>query len=288
MAGVKGNSRTVGVNGQVKLSDCEGSADPTKYVDSIAKWAHDSGKASGFVTNARVTHASPSAVFAHSAHRHWENDQEVRKSKCDPLKVQDIAQQLVYGEVGRHLQVVMGGGRREFRNSTVKDETGSPGFRSDGRDLIEEWFEERSSRGNASYIWNKSQLSEIDVDQTDFLLGMFSAGHCPFHEDIERNDLQDTVPTLKEMSIAAIELLSKKPEGYFLFIEGAHIDTAHHKNWARLALEETKEFSHVVETVRKMTNESDTLIVVTADHSHVMSYNGYSVCCTYFFYEFNE
>ena len=43
----------------------------------------------------------------------------------------------------------------------------------------------------------------------------------------------------------------------------------------RKALEETKEFSLAVELARKMTSEEDTLIVVTADHSHVMTYNGY-------------
>lgn len=243
----------------------------------MAKWAQDQCKATGFVTTSRVTHASPSGVYAHTAQRDWENDQEIRDSNCDPLKVQDIAQQLVYSDVGRHLQVAMGGGRREFRNTTVVDETGSPGFRSDGRDLIEEWIKERSARGNASYVWNKSQLNKLNLNETDFLLGMFGASHCPYHEDIERNGLQDVAPTLTEMTMTAIKLLSRRPEGYFLFVESAQIDLAHHINWARLALEETREFSHLVETVRKMTNESDTLIVVTADHSHVMSYNGYSV-----------
>lgn len=265
----------------MKLNDCEGSSDESKYVFSIAKWAQDNCKATGFVTTSRVTHASPAGVFAHIANRYWETDQGVRTSYCDPLKVQDVAQQLVYGVVGRNLQVALGGGRQQFRNSTVFDETGSPGLRSDGRDLIAEWIKERSSRGNASYIWNKSQLNNLDMSNTDFLLGMFDASHCPFHQDIERKGLQDEVPTLTEMTLSAIKLLSKRPEGYFLFVESGRIDLAHHENQARLALEDTKEFSNLIKIVRSITNQSDTLIVVTADHSHVMSYNGHSVCRSY-------
>lgn len=244
----------------------------------MAKWAQDTCKASGFVTNSRVTHATPAGVYANTANREWENDQQVRKAKCDIHKVHDIAHQLVHGEVGRNLQVAFGGGRREFLNTTVTDETGAPGNRADGRDLIKEWINDRSSRGNASYIWNKAQLNEIDLNRTDFVLGMFASSHCPFHGDIERDGLQDTDPTLEEMTLKAIELLSRRPEGYFLFVESALIDVGHHGNFARLAFEEVSAFSRLIETVRKVTNESDTLIVVTADHSRVMSYNGYSVC----------
>lgn len=46
---------------------------------------------------------------------------------------------------------------------------------------------------------------------------------------------------------------------------------------ATLALDETKEFSKAVETAKNMTDEDDTLIVVTSDHSHTMTYSGYSV-----------
>lgn len=283
LSGVKGNFLTIGVNGHVRLNDCEGSSDTNKYVYSIAKWAQDQGKATGFVSNSRVTHASPAGVYAHTANRYWENDQEIRASHCDPAHIEDIAQQLVYNDVGRNLQVALGGGRREFRNWDVLDERGARGTRSDGRDLIEEWVQERRNRGNASYVWNKAQLNAVDLNQTDFLLGMFDASHCPYHRDIERNGLQETVPTLKEMTVAAMQLLSKRSEGYFLFVESARIDMAHHGTWARLALEEMEEFSHLADSVKQMINLNDTLLVVTSDHSHVMSYNGYSVGVCYIY-----
>ncbi len=61
------------------------------------------------------------------------------------------------------------------------------------------------------------------------------------------------------------------------FISGARIDNGHHANWAYKALDETMLMSDAVQKALDMTNSDDTLIVVTADHSHVFSINGYPV-----------
>lgn len=56
---------------------------------------------------------------------------------------------------------------------------------------------------------------------------------------------------------------------------------AHHENRARLALEEAKQLHLAVENVEAVTNLTETLIIVTADHSHTMTIGGYPVCvCT--------
>ncbi|XP_037937819.1 alkaline phosphatase-like [Teleopsis dalmanni] len=78
------------------------------------------------------------------------------------------------------------------------------------------------------------------------------------------------------MTAKAIEVLEQNPKGYFLFVEGGKIDKAHHANKAKLALDETAEFSKAVATAHESTNEKDTLIVVSADHSHTMSVAGYA------------
>lgn len=77
------------------------------------------------------------------------------------------------------------------------------------------------------------------------------------------------------MTETAIKFLQKENNGFFLFVEGGAIDRAHHQNQARRALDETVEFDKAIETAAKLTNEQDTLIVVTADHAHAMSFNGY-------------
>lgn len=91
--------------------------------------------------------------------------------------------------------------------------------------------------------------------------------------NVDRDPEMD--PTLEEMTEAAIKILSKGPKGYFLFVEGGMIDQAHHFNMAGKALDETAEFSKAIKKASELTNEKDTLIVVTADHAHTMNIGGY-------------
>lgn len=61
-----------------------------------------------------------------------------------------------------------------------------------------------------------------------------------------------------------------------MFVAGGRIDHAHHACAARIALEETLEFMSAVQKAVDMTDEKDTLIIVTADHSHVLTIGGLS------------
>jgi len=225
--------------------------------------------------NLSVTHASPAGVYAHTANRDWENDQDVTDAGCYDPRTKDIAKQIVENDVGKNLKVILGGGRREFRDRKIFDEEGQIGFRNDDRDLIDEWLAEKRNRGNASYIWSNQELKSIDYDKTDYLLGLFEPSHCLYNIEIEQRNLHETEPTLSEMTEAAIKVLQKEEKGYFLFVESARIDMAHHDTLAYVALDETKEFSNTIDIARRMTDESDTLIIVTSDHAHVMTYNGY-------------
>ena len=77
------------------------------------------------------------------------------------------------------------------------------------------------------------------------------------------------------MTKKAIEMLSKNTEkGFFLMVEGGRIDHAHHDSWANTALDETISLDLAVETAFNMTNPAETLIIVTADHGHTMSFAG--------------
>jgi alkaline phosphatase len=64
-------------------------------------------------------------------------------------------------------------------------------------------------------------------------------------------------------------------QGYVLVIEGARIDHAHHAGNAYRALNDTVELAKAAELADQLTDDSDTLIVVTADHSHTLSLAGY-------------
>ncbi len=105
------------------------------------------------------------------------------------------------------------------------------------------------------------------------LLGLFSPAHMEyFLESSTANN-----PTLEEMTRIAIRKLENEANGYILLVEGGRIDQAHHDGRAKLALEEAYQFDLAVATALNMTKREETLIIVTADHSHTMTINGYPV-----------
>lgn len=84
---------------------------------------------------------------------------------------------------------------------------------------------------------------------------------CTFHI-VERLDLKSC--SLK----CFIPVTSRLP--------GGKVDLSHHKNWAAKALEEAYQFNKAVQVAVDETSPEDTLIVVTADHSHGLTINGYA------------
>jgi alkaline phosphatase len=76
-------------------------------------------------------------------------------------------------------------------------------------------------------------------------------------------------PSIVEMTEKAIRLLSRNPKGYFLLVEGGKIDHAHHDSVAKKALEDFAIFDDAVGLASSITRTEDTLVTVTADHSHV-------------------
>ncbi|XP_055846185.1 membrane-bound alkaline phosphatase-like [Episyrphus balteatus] len=270
LGGVKGNYGTIGVNGNVSLNDCASAKNPINHVESIASWAQKANKSSGLVTNTPVTHASPAGVYSHLANREFESDNKVKLEGHDPAKCLDAALQLVYNDAGKKLNVVLGGGTKRFLPNGTLDFYGNSGERLDGRNLIREW--RHSKTGVAKSVFNLQQLLAIDFNNTDYLMGLFASEEMKFKTDA------DTIkePSLERMTEAAIKILQKNDNGFFLFVEGGHIDTAHHENMAQKALIETLEFSKAIQKALDMTNSEETLIVVTADHSHTMTFSGYS------------
>ncbi|XP_055706981.1 membrane-bound alkaline phosphatase-like [Phlebotomus papatasi] len=271
LTGVKANYGTLGVTAAVKRFNCSSSQDPANHVNSLATWAQRAGKGTGVVTTARVTHASPAGVYAHTANRDWESDADVTKANENPKMCQDIASQLINNDPGRKLKVIMGGGRNKFLPKGTVDEQGSKGERVDGVNLVHEWLLQKKRRP-AAYVSDRKGLMNVDFNNTEYLLGLFSPDHMDFNLEAKHEEQ----PSLAEMTTAAIEMLSKEKRGYFLFVEGARIDMAHHKSKAHLALDETVQFAEAVRLATELTNSRDTLIIVTADHSHTMTISGYA------------
>lgn len=151
LTGVKNNYGTVAVTGDVNLRNCSGQQDEANRVDSIFKYAQDAQKSTGVITTTRVTHATPSACYAQTASRYWESNENTAEG-CD-----DIALQLIHGEIGSKLDVAMGGGRRHFLPTRING-----GLRTDDRDLIDEYLTLQEKNGfRARVVQNRVCASRI-------------------------------------------------------------------------------------------------------------------------------
>ncbi|KAH8359527.1 hypothetical protein KR093_007359, partial [Drosophila rubida] len=271
LGGVKANYGTIGVTAAVQMKDCVAQAQSVNQVASIAAWAQSQGMATGMITTTSVTHASPAGVYAHIANRNWESDADVLADNADPSVCPDIAAQLIASDVGRNLNVIMGGGRQNFLPKSARDVSGAPGSRLDGRNLIEEW--QRQHTNSAHFVQTRRELLGL-TNQTSRVLGLFAPYHMAYHLDADAEEQ----PTLEEMVQAALGILERQSagRGYFLFVEGGRIDHGHHDTLALRAIDETAEFDKSVRWARQHSSVEDTLIVVTSDHSHTMSLAGYS------------
>ncbi|CAH2248105.1 alkaline phosphatase [Pelobates cultripes] len=119
---------------------------------------------------------------------------------------------------------------------------------------------------NARYVWNKEEFDLVDESTTDYLMGLFEPKDMNY--ELNRNPSSD--PSLTEMTEKAIKILSKNPNGFFL------IDHGHHDGNAKQSLTEAVELDKAIRRTGELTDESETLTVVTADHSHVFSFGGYT------------
>lgn len=241
-----------------------------RELTTIVELAERAGLSTGIVTTTRVTHATPGACYAHSPDRNWEADVHL-PAAARAAGFADIARQLIEYPHGDGPEVVLGGGRSFFLPEDAMDPEypSHRGVRRDGRNLAAEWVK----RKNAAYVWNKAQFDAIDAAGTDRLLGLFERSHMQYEHD--RAADQGGEPSLSEMTVKAIDLLAKNPKGYFLMVEGGRIDHAHHAANAFRALTDTIEFARAVSVALEKTDRRDTLVIVTADHSHVFTMAGY-------------
>ena len=279
ISGIKTNNGIVGINESVIRGDC--SSQKGNEVISALDLAEIAGLSTGIVTTTRVTHATPAATYAKSPDRDWEDSSKMSKQAIDSGCV-DIATQLVEYQANLNarypgantngIEVVMGGGSRHFlpKIPGVIDQKNLTGQRSDGRNLIEQW---KSLNPNGLFIDNREDFDKTNFESVEKIFGLFNKSHMRF--DANRKTKAVKEPSLSEMTKKALQVLSKNPKGFFLMVEGGRIDHAHHVGNAFNALTDTVELSSAVDVALKATSPEDTLIIVTADHGHVVTMAGY-------------
>lgn len=268
ITGAKTRMGFLSVNQIPNRGDCATSLkNPLISAITLAELA---GLDTGVVTTTRITHATPAATYAHTSERNWESDADMPASAI-AQGCKDIAQQLVDYSVGDGLDVVLGGGLNKFLPEGKNPEFPSTtGARKDGRNLIAEW---KKKQPNATFVLSGSQLSAVNIKNTQKLYGLFNGDHMSYEHD--RIADKEDEPSLAEMTKSAITLLQKNNKGFFLVVEGGRIDHAHHSGNAFRALTDTVAFSDAIAMANTLTSDADTLILVTADHSHTMSFVGY-------------
>jgi len=154
-------------------------------------------------------------------------------------------------------------------DETDPEDSDQRGHRGDGRNLLKEW-QQRHADGH--YIWNREQFEALPDEPSGPVLGLFSPSHMNYEHD-RLSDLAGE-PSLAEMTARAIQLLSAGEEGFFMMVEGGRIDHAHHANNAWRALTDAVAFAEAVRVADEMSGE-ETLIIVTADHGHALTFGGY-------------
>lgn len=265
--GVKSHMGAIGVSAGSR-SDCADSL--PKGLLTWLQLADSAGMATGIVSTARLTHATPAATYAHSPERNWENDTDV-PAAAKAAGCVDIAQQLIAtARYGTGPQVVLGGGRGQFTTINEQDPeyADKVGLRLDGRNLVAEW---QAAHPQGAYVWNADQLKA--AANAPALLGLFEPDHMQYEQDRAKDRAGE--PSLAELTRAAIANLSKRQEGFVLMVEGARIDHANHSGNAARALGDTIAMSDAVKAAVDATSAEDTLIIVTADHSHTLNFVGY-------------
>ncbi|WP_434531551.1 alkaline phosphatase (plasmid) [Haloarcula sp. NS06] len=203
-----------------------------REVTTILEAVREQGYATGLVTTARMTHATPAAFASHVPDR----DQE-----------DEIARQYVDDQ---NVDVLFGGGRRHFL----------PGSRDDGRDITQEFQDQ-----GYNYVTTESELDSVNEEPT---LGLFAPdSHMSYALDRMGDESEE--PGLPKMTEKAIDILEAESgdNGFFLMVEAARIDHASHANDFAVAHEQTEADDAVgVILDRAAETANDTLVISTADH----------------------
>ncbi|KAL9649174.1 hypothetical protein ABK040_004195 [Willaertia magna] len=231
-------------NGAIGVNE-KGEVCGTLLEAAIAK-----GMKTGIVATTAITDATPASFSSHVSHR----------SKQADIAKQQVTLQAKMFNKPFGIDLIMGGGKSYFLPNTNPNS-----LRKDNENLIE------LAKTNYGYqfIENTIQLNNLNNNEEDNhlpLLGLFANLHMKYN--IDRNEFNETEPTLLEMTNKAIELLNKKNEnGFFLMIEGSRIDHCGHDNDISCMYQEILHYNEVINFVMNFAKEDkNTLVISVADH----------------------
>jgi len=239
--------------------------------------AKQNNKSAGIITSVQFSHATPAAFVAHNINRG--NYAEIAKetllySKLDVLMGAGHPYYDNNGIINNNHQYEYVGGKDLWHNiSEQKNEfITNNNFYSlqdiDNDGIADSWHFSDNRNDLLSIISGElSPKRFLFVSPVALTLAQERDGASLYPFDIPVNE---NIPALKEKSIAALELLSKNDNGFFLMIEGGAIDWAGHNNDVVRLIEEQTYFndaiSGVIDWLTKKNIWDNTLLIVVADH----------------------
>jgi alkaline phosphatase len=230
--------------------------------------AEQKGKATGVITSVEWSHATPAGFVAHNISR---NNYEA------------IAQEMVYLSSA---DVIMGAGHPWYDKDGLPLTTpntfryvggprtwdalvaGTAGGDADRDGIVDPWTLIQTRAEFQALMNGSTPKRVLGTAQVFETLQQGRSGNAfadPFV--VPRTE---TVPTLTEMTLAALNVLDNDPDGLYLMVEGGAVDWGSHANQSGRMIEESIEFERAVEAVvnwvQKNSNWGETLLVVTGDH----------------------
>jgi len=215
--GVKVNNRLIGC-------DAEGKSLPT-----LVELAHQAGRATGLITNAKITNPTAAAFYAHTT------DQNDRST---------IAQQLAKSSM---IDLVLGGGTDDFLPESKS------GSRRDERDLLLE-----IRRNGFDLVRSRAELEAIPGWRRPRLFGTFSHAELAYADHIEARSEQ---PSLSDMVRRAVELLQFNRSGYFLVVDAGLARKASGENNTEHTLAETVELNRALGVAQRFAGGKSSIFV---------------------------
>ncbi len=118
--------------------------------------------------------------------------------------------------------------------------------------------EEYANQYGWTYLDSTADFEALEEGERSF---------AQFEGEIWREESGADSPTLSAMTAKAIDMLDDDPDGFFLMVEGAHIDKNSHSNNSEGMTAAAMEFNRAINWAYDYADQNgDTLIVISADH----------------------
>jgi alkaline phosphatase len=228
--------------------------------------AEQLGKATGVVTSVPFSHATPAGFVIHNGDRN-------NYTQIAADMIEESAADVIMG-CGHPLYdtdgKLTGTSHYNYIGADVwaRLKAGTAGGDADGDGIPDRWKLVQTRSEFQALATGPTPKRVFGVTQVFETLQERRSGDV--YAEPYKVPFTQTVPTLEEMTRAALNVLDEDPNGFFVMIEGGAVDWAAHANYSGRLIEEMNDFNRsidaVINWVHQSSNWGETLVIVTADH----------------------